>query len=66
MKSYSFKWLVKIPAGHFMTGIHRFKTKKEATAFVDQWNKTPGNAHGLTFSQLPTVTKAWVSYERDG
>jgi hypothetical protein len=55
--TYSYKWLVKIPSGQWMAGIHRFKTKHAAREFVDKWNCTPG--HTLTYSELPQVTKAW-------
>ena len=62
MKPYNFKWIVKIPAGCFMAGIHRFKTKKAGQEFIDKWNRTPGN-HSLTFSQLPKPFKAWKTAE---
>ena len=34
-------WIVKIPAGYFMTGIHRFKRKRDAESFMHAWNMTP-------------------------
>jgi hypothetical protein len=49
------KWIVQIPAGLFMSGIHRFKTKKLAQEFVDKWNRTPGNAG--EYKDLPVVQR---------
>jgi len=31
-------WKVKVPAGYWMAGIHRFGTKKQAEEFVTEWN----------------------------
>lgn len=58
MNPYNYKWAVKIPANCFMGGVHRFKTKKQATQFIESWNRTPG-VHGLSYSQLPVPFKIW-------
>lgn len=58
MKTYNFKWLVKIPARQFMAGTHRFRTKKEAQEFVDKWNQAPSDKEQtLTYDQLPRPIK---------
>lgn len=31
------KWIVKVNAGFWMAGIHRFQTKKAATEFFRKW-----------------------------
>ena len=51
------KWIVKIPATHFMAGIHRFKTKKDAQRFVYEWNRLPENTKGLSYHELPRPIK---------
>jgi hypothetical protein len=45
MKAYSYKWIVRINAGYFMAGIHRFKTKKAALKFMKAWKaaRVPGS-----------------------
>ena len=30
-------WCVKVPAGEFMAGTHRFETKRAALAFRNEW-----------------------------
>lgn len=30
-------WLIKVPAGEFMSGTHRFETKRAALAFRNEW-----------------------------
>lgn len=57
MKSFNFKWIVQIKAGLFMSGTHRFRTKKEAQAFVDKWNRTEGKCE-ISYYDLPQVRKA--------
>lgn len=53
MKSYNYKWIVKIKTG-FMVGTHRFKTKKLAQEFVDKWKRTE-DCH--SYADLPIVEK---------
>jgi len=43
MSNYGWKWVLEIPRGHFMAGLHRYKTKRDALAFADQYAKTSGN-----------------------
>ena len=67
MNPYSYKWLVRIPADCFMAGIHRFKTKKAAAEFIEEWKRTPGN-RTVAMSELPTPIKAeqWHRILREG
>jgi hypothetical protein len=57
MNTYNFKWLVKVPAGQFMAGVHRFKTKKEAQEFVNKWNRTRVPGSLMYYSDLPKVER---------
>ena len=52
---FNWRWIVKIPTGQFMAGTHRFRLKKEAEAFAEQWRRT--NANGMEYGSLPTVVK---------
>ena len=38
------KWQVKVPAGRWMAGPHRFQTKAKAEAFVERWNQVEVNS----------------------
>lgn len=51
---YHFKWMVKIPAGMFV-GIHRFKTKKLASEFIERWKRTKGESPN--YADLPQPVK---------
>lgn len=31
------KWIVKVSAGFWMAGLHRFQTKRAATEFFHKW-----------------------------
>ena len=31
------KWIVKVNAGFWMAGVHRFQTKKAAKEFIHEW-----------------------------
>lgn len=37
MKLQNLKWVVRVPAGRWMAGVHRFATKREATSFSRRW-----------------------------
>lgn len=39
-------WNVTIPSKRWMGGIHSFDTRREALAFMRQWNMTEIKAHG--------------------
>jgi len=36
------RWIVRIPAGKFMAGMHRFATKREAAYFRNNWQVANG------------------------
>ncbi len=44
MKAFNFEWIVEIGVGEWMVGVHRFKTKKKAQAFIDEWNTVRNKA----------------------
>jgi hypothetical protein len=37
MNPYDYRWIVRIPRGYWMMGVHRFRLKKEADAFCQKW-----------------------------
>lgn len=55
MNSYNFKWKVVIPATFFMAGIHRFKTKREAQKFCEDWKRA--NPTVATYADIPAVER---------
>ena len=40
------KWKVQIPTGLWMAGVHTFRTKKLAVAFVQRWQEVDFNMRG--------------------
>lgn len=57
MNSYSFKWIVRVPRGQIMAGVHRFKTKKAAEKFVYEWNRACQPGSLISYDDLPRVEK---------
>jgi len=53
------KWIVKIPAPLFMMGLHRFKSKKAALAFLTKWlelDRAHMNSEGVNlYKEKPSL-----------
>lgn len=52
-------WVVKIKAPYFMTGLHRFKTKRDALDFRNKWVESNP---GVSFT--PEVEKEYTPSSR--
>lgn len=51
------KFQVKINEG-FGKGMHSFRTKRDALAFIDEWNEAAGNAFSR-YAVLMPVRNSW-------
>ncbi len=65
MNSFNFQWIVRIPAGQWMAGTHRFKTKRDANVFVHEWHTAHRHARQEPIPRVEKVCEPCRSHYGD-